>query len=70
MIRLLIVVVILALLLSAVSRMMEKETPRSPGETIIEAQLEPLNKAENFSEDYEDALTDKRKDLDEQIDGG
>jgi hypothetical protein len=70
MIRLLIVVVILALLLSAVSRMMEKDTPRSPEDTIIGSQLEPLNKAGQFSEDYEDALTDKRKDLDEQIDGG
>ena len=70
MIRLLIVVLIIALSLSMIVKKMEREAPASPEETIIGSQLEPLNKAEQFSEDYEDALSDKRKDLDKQIDGG
>lgn len=73
MIRLLLVVLVLALLLSAVSRMQgvgEKETPPSPEETIIGSQLAPYNKAEQFSEDYEKELEMQRKELDERIDGG
>lgn len=74
MIRLLIVVLIIALSLTMIMRKMEGDTPRdapsSPEDTMIGRQLDPLNKAQQFSEDYGDALDEQRKDLDEAIDDG
>lgn len=72
MIRLLIALIIVALLVTAVSRMhglqQPRDAPPAPDETIIGSQLAPYNKAEQFSEDYGQALGEKRKELDEQID--
>lgn len=77
MIRLLLALIIVALLLSAVSRMLEREetptgqeAPTAPEDTMIGAAYEPYTKAQQFSEDYDKALDEKRKALDEQIDGG
>jgi ABC-type phosphate transport system substrate-binding protein len=75
MIRLLLALLIVALLLTAVSRMQglqqsQQETPPDPEETIVGSQLAPYNKAQQFSEDYENALQEKREELDEQIDDG
>lgn len=73
MIRLLLALLIVALLLTAVSRMhglQDREPPPDPEETIVGSQLAPYNKAQQFSEDYDEALDVKRKDLDEQIDSG
>lgn len=73
MIRLLLALLIVALLLTAVSRMrglQERESPPNPEETIVGSQLAPYNKAQQFSEDYDQALEEQRKALDEQIDDG
>jgi hypothetical protein len=68
MIRLLIAFIIVALLLTAVSRMLGKEAASAPEDTIVGDAYEPYVKAQNFNDEYEQALGEKRNDLDEQID--
>ena len=53
----------------AMNNCVDQEPPQAMEETIIGAQFEPYTRSKNFSEDYEQALDQKREDLDEQIDG-
>ncbi len=78
MIRLLIALIIVALLLSAVSRMYglpgrkAAEPSWEDTEYVEEPEglpYEPYNRAEQFSDEYPEALDEQRKRIDEQIDG-
>lgn len=71
MIRLLLALLVVALALTMVARMQglrDKDAPPDPEETIVGAQLAPYNKAEQFSEDYEQELEKQRQELDQAID--
>ena len=72
MIRLLIVLLIVALSLKMLSGMfVEEEAAPAPEDAALGEAYEPYQRAQQFSEEeYEDALDAKRKNLDDQIDGG
>ena len=47
------------------------ETPPPTAEnSFIGDQIQPLNKAKNFDEEYNKALDAKRESIDKQVDGG
>lgn len=78
MIRLLIALIVVALLITMVSRMQDvqetKTTERieqAVGEDYDDSlPLDPYPRAQQFSEQFPDELDEKRRRLDEQIDGG
>ncbi|MDX1554888.1 MAG: hypothetical protein R3212_02570 [Xanthomonadales bacterium] len=77
MVRLLLALIIVALLVSMVSRMnnlQESRTTERVEEAIGEEYdnglpLDPYPRAQQFSDEFPDELDEKRKRLDEQIDG-
>ena len=65
--RLLIVLLIILLL---AYKLWPEQPVESAEDSFIGPQLEPLYKANNFEEDYIEALDAKRKRMDEEADGG
>lgn len=72
MIRLLIALIIVALLLTKLSGMLNEEVAgQAPEDTILGEAYEPYTRAQQFSDEgYEDALDAQQEKRDKQIDGG
>jgi hypothetical protein len=61
---------ILLIIIFLVFKFWPQSPPPTAENSFIGDQIQPMNKAKDFSDDYDEALDAQRRNMDQQLDGG